>query len=154
RMPAGSVATLSSSLGNRPREVTTDGHYLWTANFGNPGSISRIDPDTGETTNFFTGFIRPVGILFDGNSLWVVDDSLLRVDSNGNVLQSIGLGDFPQSAAFDGFNIWVIQGLAVSVVRARDGVPLASLHGNGLGSPVFAAFDGERILVTNEVGSV
>lgn len=41
---------------------------------------------------------------------------------------------------------------AVSVVRTSTGTILASLTGNGWDFPLAAAFDGERILITNEEG--
>ena len=52
---------------------------------------------------------------------------------------------------FDGSNIWVPGAPAnsVSVVRASSGAILQALTGNGLANPISAAFDGERILVTN-----
>ena len=37
----------------------------------------------------------------------------------------------------------------VTVVRAASGAVLATLSGNGLSFPLTAAFDGQRILVTN-----
>ena len=47
---------------------------------------------------------------------------------------------------FDGANIWVpnFSGNSVAVVRASTGAILQTLTGNGLSSPVSAAFDGER----------
>ena len=55
---------------------------------------------------------------------------------------------------FDGINIWVpnLNSNSVSVVRATGGLAgtvLATLTGNGLAGPTQAAFDGERILITN-----
>ena len=38
------------------------------------------------------------------------------------------------------------------MVRARSGAVLATLTGNGLSGPKSAAFDGQRVLVTNYVG--
>jgi hypothetical protein len=40
----------------------------------------------------------------------------------------------------------------VTIVRASSGAVLGSLTGNGLNLPVQAAFDGERVLVTNYDG--
>jgi hypothetical protein len=151
----GMVSTLSSSLGNNPRGITTDGTYIWTADAG--GRVSKVDPDTGATTNI-TGFSAPQGITFDGANLWVTnqgDNSLKKLDSNGNILQSVPVGPAPFYPIFDGSNIWVpnINGNSVTVVRARDGLVLATLTGNGLASPMQAAFDGQRILVTNLTGN-
>jgi len=150
--PPGVVTTLSSTLGNSPTDITTDGQFIWTAN---QSSISKVDPDTGATTNFTTGFNQPYGILFDGANLWVTDKvgMLRKLDSNGAVVQDVSLGDQLQLPVFDGSNIWVPKGAQVSVVRARDGMVLATLSGNGLNVPSSAAFDGQRVLVTNNSGN-
>ena len=52
---------------------------------------------------------------------------------------------------FDGANIWVPSQASnsVAVVRASNGAIIQTLTGNGLSTPRAAAFDGERILVTN-----
>jgi hypothetical protein len=157
-MSPGAVTTLSSSLGVEPEVIATDGTFVWTANVGFPGSVSKVDPDTGTPTNFTTGFGECAGILFDGANLWVTDagdNKLKKLDSNGNVLQSIDVGTAPQRPVFDGANIWVpnVFSDSVTVVRARDGMVLATLTGNGLSSPRQAAFDGQRILATNNSGS-
>jgi len=151
----GMVTTLSSTLTNNPRGITTDGAYIWTADAG--GRVSKIDPDTGSTTNI-TGFSEPQGITFDGANLWVTDrgdSSLKKLDSSGNVLQSVTVGSGPFYPTFDGSNIWVpdFDGNSVTVVRARDGLVLATLNMIGIDGPTQAAFDGQRILVINQTGN-
>jgi DNA-binding beta-propeller fold protein YncE len=80
---------------------------------------------------------------------------LSKVNSSGAVVQNVTVGDFPNLPVFDGSNIWVPNngGQSVSVVRARDGMVLATLTGNGLSGPFQAAFDGQRVLVTNFTGN-
>jgi len=107
---------------------------------------------------FSTGFEEPHGILFDGTSIWVIDhgDSMLKkLDTSGNVVQSVPTGTAPFHAVFDGSNIWVpnFNVSTVTVVRAATGQVIATLSGNGLNFPWSAAFDGERILVTNNGGN-
>ncbi len=104
--------------------------------------------------NVPTGFVSPVGILFDGSNIWVTDadaNSLLKLDQNGAIVQTVNVGSYPEFPAFDGTNIWVPNAGAnsLSVVRAATGVVVATLSGNGLNQPIQAAFDGQRILVTN-----
>jgi DNA-binding beta-propeller fold protein YncE len=154
------VNLLSNTLGNAPLDITTDGQFIWTANVGSgvQGGISRVDPDTGATTTFTAGFTTPFGILFDGSNLWVTDfnaSMLRKVDSSGVVVQNVTVGLNPRMSVFDGSNIWVPNagGQSVSVVRARDGLLLATLTGNGLSRPFQAAFDGQRVLVTNNAGN-
>jgi hypothetical protein len=152
---AGAVTTLSSGLGDLPKGLATDGSFIWTANSG--GSVSRVDPDSGATTNISTGFGKPLGILFDGSNIWVTDNGdnrLKKLDSSGSIVQSVAVGTGPGLPVFDGSNIWVPNEVenSMTVVRARDLLVLATLAGNGLSFPLQAAFDGERILVTNGLG--
>jgi streptogramin lyase len=153
----GAVTVLNANLGNSPQGVTTDGNFIWTANV--IGSVSRVDPDSGALNNFTAGLGEPEGILFDGANLWVtdnVDSTLKKLDSNGGVIQSVPVGTGPLFPVFDGSNIWVPNSGAsnsVTVVRARDGQVLATLTGNGLLTPWGAAFDGQRVLVTNLNGN-
>jgi hypothetical protein len=158
-LPPVAVTTLSNALGVRPSGIATDGTFIWTANQGPPGSVSKVDPDSGIATNFTTGFSEPQGIIFDGASIWVTDfgdNKLKKLDTLGNVILSVPTGSEPLFPVFDGSNIWVPNELdfSVTVVRARDGIVLATLTGNGLSTPIQAAFDGQRILVTNEFANI
>jgi len=142
---------LSTTLGSFPRGITTDGQYIWTAN---DNGVSRHNLDTQFTNLFTAGFNQLWGILFDGASIWVTDygaGMLRKLDTNGAAVQSVTVGAGPALPVFDGSNIWVpnSNGPSVSVVRARDGMVLATLTGNGLSQPIQAAFDGQRVLVTN-----
>jgi DNA-binding beta-propeller fold protein YncE len=145
-------------LDANPQSLTTDGTYIWTAN-RDGGSLSRVNLDSNSVVNYHGGFITPIGILFDGTNIWVNDagdGKLKKLDSNGNILQSISLnGGADGFPVYDGYNIWIpdYSSSSVAVVRARDGLMLARLTGNGLSGPVEAAFDGERILVTNYNGN-
>jgi hypothetical protein len=158
--PAGTVTTLTSALGNNPVGLAFDGSRIWTANQGGSVSIVALNPTT--VTNLTTGFDSPYGALFDGANIWVTDQgagTLLKLNPNGTIAQTITVGTLPTIPVFDGTNIWVpnFASHSVTVVRVKDaqGNPLASafvlanLTGNGLDSPLTAAFDGERILVTN-----
>jgi hypothetical protein len=154
-MAAGAVTILSNALDNGPQGITTDGSFIWTANLA--GSVSKVDPDTGATTNISTNFTNPLGILFDGLNIWVSDfgdHTLKKLDSSGNVVQSVSVGLSPNFPVFDGSNIWVPNSAdsSITVVRARDRMVLATLTGNGLNQPKQAAFDGQRILITNQAG--
>jgi hypothetical protein len=155
-MTAGPVATLSNTLGDDSEGIATDGSFIWTAN--SLGSVSKVDPDSGATTNISTNFTNPGGILFDGLSIWVTDfgeNKLKKLDSGGNIVQSVAVGSKPFFPVFDGSNIWVPNDIdnSITVVRAKDGQLLATLTGNGLNNPRQAAFDGQRILVPNFGGN-
>ncbi len=157
---AGPVSILLSNLPANPNGIAFDGARVWTANASSSVSIITLNPT--QATNVTTGFNNPLGILFDGANMWVTDtglDDLLKLNANGNVIQSIPVGSDPRHPIFDGINIWVPNSTSnsVTVVRVKDtqgnalATPfvLATLTGNGLNSPKAIAFDGERMLVTN-----
>jgi hypothetical protein len=159
RQPAGSVTTVASNLGSLSYGIAFDGSRIWTANHS--GSVSIVTPGPSvpwTVTTVTTGFSGPRGMLYDGANIWVTDDAgtLLKLDSTGAILQTITIFKFPGEPAFDGTNLWVpATAEVVSVVRASNGSVLASLTGNGMARPLSAAFDGQRVLVTNlDGGSV
>ncbi len=161
---AGAVTTVASVLGSGPYDLAFDGSRIWTGNLGPPGSISIVTPTVSlpwTTTTISTGFAAPMGTVYDGLNVWVADTSanaLLKLDSSGVVLQTVTVGLYPSLPVFDGTNIWVPNNgfpsslPSVSVVRPSTGAVLATLTGNGLTDPDQAAFDGERIIVTNVFG--
>jgi hypothetical protein len=157
--PAGAVMTVAGSLGGSSTGITFDGSRIWTAN--NDGSISIVTPGATipwTVTTVTTGFNAPVGILYDGANIWVTDfivNTLLKLDSAGAVLQTVTVGNGPGLPTFDGGNIWVPNNFpsSVSVVRASSGAVLQTLTGNGLSHPTAAAFDGQRVLITNFSGN-
>src|SRR6185369_157116 len=138
--------------------IAFDGARIWTANSG--GSVSIVTP--GETipwavTTVTNAFSSPYGVLYDSANIWVTDftgNFLVKLSSGGAVLQTVTLGSFLEFPAFDGTNIWVpgASPNTVSVVRASNGAVLRTLTGNGLSFPQAAAFDGERVMVTNYSG--
>jgi hypothetical protein len=151
---AGAVTTLTSSLGSEPTGIAFDGTRIWIANSGSPGSVSIVTLNPVTVTTVTTGFSSVVGILYDGANIWVTDRgdaTLKKLDASGNILQTVNVGAGPRIPIFDGTNIWVpnLGSSTVTVVRAATGAVLATLSGNGLVGPYTAAFDGERILVTN-----
>ncbi len=159
---AGAVTTVASNLGNGARGIAFDGTRIWTADFGPPGAVSIATP--GPTipwtvTTVTTGFTDPIGALFDGSNVWITDNvagTLLKLGSTGAILQTVTLDVQPANPVFDGANIWVPNNTSpgsISVVRASSGAILATLTGNGLAGPYTAAFDGQRVLVTNLFGS-
>ena len=158
----GPIGTLGN-VGPNPIGITFDGQYVWTANNGTgagTGSLSRMNLADESVTTYTTGFSQPLGILFDGANLWVTDQgntSLKRVDTTtGAVLQTIPLSGAVQHPVFDGANLWIPCAGPDKVFVVRGGAAgsllgtvLAQLTGNGLNGPFRAAFDGERICVTN-----
>jgi hypothetical protein len=158
--PASAVTTVTSSLGAFSEGISFDGARIWTANNGSSGgSVSIVTLNPLSVTAVTAGFSSPAGILYDGANMWVTDigtipGKLYKLDSNGAIIQSVTVGTNPSFPVFDGTNIWVPNGSStVTVVRASTGAVLATLTGNGLNGAETAAFDGERILVTNFGGN-
>ncbi len=161
--PAGFVTTVASNLGDYSSGIAFDGARIWTANNG--GSVSIVTPGTSlpwTATTVTTGYFAPNGALYDGANVWVTDQAgtdqpgtLLKLDENGSILQTVTVGGLPLFPIFDGTNIWVPNGSSnsVSVVSASTGAVVATLTGNGLNGPQTAAFDGQRVLVTNRNGN-
>jgi hypothetical protein len=122
------------------------------------GSVSIVTLNPVSVSTITAGFIDPNGIVYDGANMWVTDGGtdpgkLFKLDSNGAIIQTITVGTVPENPVFDGTNIWVPTDASVVVVRASTGAVLATLTGNGLNFSKTAAFDGERILVTNLGGN-
>ena len=104
----GAVSVVSSTTGLSPEGIAFDGTNLWTENLA---SVSRVNPISGVTTNFTIGFSSPHGILFDGTNIWVTDsgdDTLKKLDGNGDIVQTVPVGDGPRYPVYDGVNIWVL----------------------------------------------
>jgi hypothetical protein len=157
---AGAATTVATNLPQFAFGLAFDGGRFWTTNLD--GTVSIVTPGATvpwTVTTTAGGYQIPNGILYDGSNVWITDllpGTLLKLNASGGVLQTVTVGDGPNLPVFDGSNIWVPnQGsgpasASVSVVRASSGAVLATLTGNGLTFPVQAAFDGQRILVTNQ----
>jgi hypothetical protein len=150
--PPGAVTVLTANLGAFPDGIAFDGHSIWTANSG--GSVLRVTFDPLTVTTTTTGLIQPVGITFDGDEVWITDtgdNRIKRINGLGNIDLSVPAGVTPYFPAFDGANIWIPDfGEAnVTVVRAKGSLAGTVLHRlSTFTTPVQAAFDGERVLVT------
>jgi hypothetical protein len=165
--PPGAVTAVATGLGVEPFGIAFDGEKIWTANRGGElaGSVSIITPGSWAVSTVSPGFENPLGILFDGQNMWVTDASsgeLDKLNSDGSISQRVvfPVGYSPQLPVFDGRNIWVpCAPNELVVVRASDGAVIktfssANGNSNGLNVPTTTAFDGQRILVTNQSGSI
>jgi YVTN family beta-propeller protein len=153
----GAVTKVTSNLGVQPLSLAFDGKNIWTANQG--GSVSIIDPANNFSVTTKPLGVQPVGILFDGKNIWVTDGgngNLIKLDSFGFVVQTVVLGGDAAFPIFDGTNIWVPDPTAgkVYVVRAATGTLLATPQLNGAHNFITAAFDGERVAVTDTTGYI
>ena len=152
------AVTVGANLVSGSNGLAFDGARLWTVNNNNSVSIINVQgsPPYPVTTPA-TAFGNPSGILFDGANIWVADggnEQLYKLDASGAIIQSVAVGAGARSPLFDGANIWVQNRSinSVSVVQASTGAVTAVLSGdltNQLFGPDGAAFDGERVLVSN-----
>jgi hypothetical protein len=156
--PPGAVTAVATNLGGGSLGIAYDGSRIWTAN--NNGTISIAVPSSTIpwTVTTVAGGSNLYGALFDGSNIWVTDGpegdfgKALKLNAAGAVLQTVtvgqGGGSYP---VFDGTNIWVPNSASgtITVLRASNGAILTTLTGNGMNSPSAAAFDGQRVLVTN-----
>ena len=161
---AAGAAAAVATIGIFPEAITFDGSRIWTANVGPPsgGSISIVTPGVSPpwtVTTVTTPFSSIAGALYDGANVWVTDafpGFLYKLDATGAITTTVsfGFGQGPLFPLFDGTNIWVpLSGSnSLAVVRASTGAILQTLTGNGLSYPTEVAFDGTRILVTNQTG--
>ena len=164
---SGPVGFPLSPWGANPLAISFDGERIWSANNGSVSILTfdlRIPIFSLNTVTAGFDNTQLNGILYDGSNIWVSGTNhnrgkLFKLDSNGGIIQTVNAGNVLKLPVFDGTNIWVpSQGSdagsdSVMVVRASTGEILATLTGNGLNGPVTAAFDGERILVTNYAGN-
>lgn len=156
--PAGVVTTLNVNLGVGTADIAFDGERIWLTNDGGGIHLVSFSQNCNPcVTPVTTGLSAPVGLVYDGANMWVTDPGALKLkklDASGAVIQSVAVGPNPRYPAFDGTNIWVPNGqsASVTVVRASTGTVVATLTGNGLDYPREVAFDGERVLVTDEAG--
>jgi hypothetical protein len=146
---AGDAVILASGL-QGAYGIAFDGSRIWTTS-GVPGFISIFQPSDWSHIDV-SGFSSPRDLVFDGTNMWLTENSgLLRLDSNGGIVQTVSIG-FPLGRpVFDGINIWVPQQIPdfLWVVRASSGAVVAQLAGNGLNAAYGTAFDGQRVLVAN-----
>ena len=154
--PAGVVTTVASNLGGFPINITFDGSLVYTANIG--GSVSIVTPGASipwTVTTVTTGFTFIKGAAFDGSNVWVTDQvagKVFKLGAGAAILQTITVGSSPEEILYDGTNLWTANynDNTLSVIRPSTGAILATLTGNGLNGPLNIAFDGQRILVTDD----
>ena len=168
--PAGDVTPVATGLGGgefgRTSSLAFDGSRIWTVQSDQIvipippyplTNVAIVTPGTWNVQSIAEGFSEARAIVFDGTSMWVVDTgppALLKLDSDGHVVQSVPIGDdnsYYVRPVFDGSNIWVPSGQThtVTVIRAATGEVVATLSAPGVGST--AAFDGSRVLTGSEL---
>lgn len=105
------------------------------------------------TNNSFAVGNKPIGLAFDGASMWVANlnsDNVMKLKaSDGSMLGTFSVGSLPAGIAFDGANVWVANygSGTVSKLQANDGT-LVGTYAVGA-NPFELAFDGANVWVAN-----
>ena len=160
----GLSGTVSLAAGNNV-SITPSGNTLTisatnTSPQINSQQIAMLRWYGANTTNsVFPVGNKPIGLAFDGASMWVANlnsDNLMKLRaSDGEILGTYGVGSQPAEIAFDGANVWVTNysGGSVSKLQARDGAPLGTFTVGT--NPFGIAFDGANVWVANSAsGSI
>jgi YVTN family beta-propeller protein len=115
-------------------------------------SAGKADFFVSQVQSFPVGSF-PVGIVSDGTSIWVTNESSNSVTklkaSNGDRVGTFEVGGSPFGVTFDGKNVWVANGGSntVTKLRASDGARLGTFR-VGV-KPSGMTFDGTNIWVAN-----
>jgi hypothetical protein len=143
--------------------ITPSGNTLTISSSGasaqvNPHQIAMLRWYGANTTNsVFSVGNKPIGLAFDGSSMWVANlnsDNVMKLRaSDGEILGTYAVGSLPAEIAFDGANVWVTNfgSGSVSKLQARDGAPLGTFIVGP--NPFGIAFDGANIWVANSASS-
>ncbi|MEO8658057.1 MAG: hypothetical protein ABI693_06285 [Bryobacteraceae bacterium] len=134
-----------------------DGLNLWvlTGGFSDP-AVVRVQATSAKATlrlQLTAG--RPAeSILFDGTSVWIAQNGLVKIrPTDGVILDTFSGGLEPLGLTFDGANIWAADNAGqVLKVRASDGANLGIFPMTNF-SPVDIVFDGTSVWVTSQVGN-
>jgi len=153
-LPAGALIAVATNLGDSSRSVAFDGAKLWTANNNSLSIVTPAGAPPWTVTTVTAGFNEMYGPVFDGSNMWaanLTNGTLLKLNAAGAILSTVTAGAGASFPLFDGSNIWVpnMTDNTITVVRASTGAVLATLTGNSLSQPRYAAFDGQRVLVTS-----
>jgi len=147
----------TTTVGDGPKLVASDGADLWVANFYS-GTVSRVRASDGKLLGTWTGATYAYGVLVamgrvfvtgetaPGGRLYVIDPS--QPPGPVTVLSG-GLGYDPKSIAFDGTRIWTANGDSISIINP--GAPLGLNMVTNRPGFTFAQgilYDGANIWVT------
>lgn len=98
------------SVGSSPAAITSDGLYVWVANYGS-NTISAINPSTFLVVATLDVGAGPVNFAYDGSALWVVnleDDTVSVINAEAlSVRESLNVGTWPAWAVYDGRHVWI-----------------------------------------------
>ena len=153
---SGSVLS-TTAVGANPDEITYDGTNAWVTDYSS-NAVAVVSP-SGQLLNTisltaFTGPSNPEGIVFDGQYIWVANDSaansVTKIDAKSQtIVATYPVGRAPDAVAFDGTYIWVANSNSANVWK------LNPQTGRMVGSfttgvfPTDMVYDGTNMWVAN-----
>jgi YVTN family beta-propeller protein len=104
------VTVGTTTVGNRPLAVSSDGTHVWVANYDS-NTVSELNASDGSLVQTIPVGSAPRGISSDGDDVWVADeasDAVTELDaSDGSLVRTIPVGDSPTAvSSYDGL-VWV-----------------------------------------------
>jgi YVTN family beta-propeller protein len=108
-------------VGVLPRDIAVSGGDVWLVACGTPGTVVRLDAQTGEVAApipaggavcpyFTTG--NPISIASGGEAVWVTDalnGTISRISETTNQVDApIRVGDTPAAVAVGLGSVWVV----------------------------------------------
>ena len=140
--------------GESPGGIFRNEDEIWVAN-GMSNFISKISRATGETlAKYPVGggeMPGPFAMEFDGENLWVAnyfENTVERLNLNGEVIQTIRPGFDPVSLEFDGNYLWVVLVDEDSIASIDNEGKIESIHPVPNG-PRQILFDDENLWVVS-----
>ena len=150
-------AASSAGTPTASESVPSDPIRLDQGTVSNPLKIAQLKWYIAKSQTQFPVGNQPYGMCFDGENIWVANNSDNTV-SKIRASDGSSLGTFSAAGAiglaFDGANVWVtsVTGNVVYKLRASDGKALGSFP-TGKG-PFWPAFDGQNVWIPNGDGTV
>jgi len=130
---AGEILELFDT-GESPGSIFRENESIWVAN-GMSNFISKISRSSGETlAEYPVGggeMPGPFAMEYDGENLWVAnyfENTVERLNLQGEVLQTINPGFDPVSLEYDGENLWVVLVDEDSIASIDDEGDIESVH--------------------------
>jgi hypothetical protein len=159
RYATASGGTSTTTVGNSPSFVESDGSDLWVANTGS-GTVSRVRAGDGKLLDSWTNATNASGVVIAMGRVFVTGftnpGGLYMIDptvSAGAVSEVTGgqVGPLPRGIAFDGSRIWAATAGGVSAVTPTIVTPWSVTTASaGFSSPFGVLFDGSNIWVTDD----
>jgi glutamine cyclotransferase len=145
--PTSGTAVANYQLKHVPTALLWADSAMWVAN-DIAGTVSKVSPDGQVQADAAVGQ-GPVGLAFDGSSLWVIDKSdrqLVRLDPvSAQVQDRVSLDGEPTAIAFDGSSLWVALS-DLGQLEQRDPSDPTSVQRVDLKTPPLAmVFDGANL---------